>query len=202
MAKKLKTAKKTKRSPDAKAVTGEDLQIVRSMYGLSSVDLSWLMARPMHAVRLSEKGGAGKQLRDRRLSILVRLLLHEAGNPNLVPLPKSPSYEEMFAKLGKQWPPSNFKDELPETKRRKMSRDAFGMMCGVSLWSSYAWANGSKHDPIIDRLFWVVNNLMDDAEEPQAALELLAKVVDEEARSRGIVGGLGELMQKRRWQTR
>lgn len=202
-----KTARKSKRSTSkaksgsaragqARAITGHDLQAVREMYGLNSVDLTWLIARPMHTVRLSEAGGAANPLRDRRLAILIRILEREA-DPDIIPMPQPPKYEDMFEKLGKQWPPREFEEGLPSGKREKMTRDAFGMLFGVSLWSSYAWGRGAPHDPIVDRLFWVVDNLF--KKHGAAAIDILAEVVDEEARARGIKGGLPELMRVRRW---
>lgn len=193
-----KKRSKAKSAASAKLVTGNDLHKIRTMYDLSSVDLTWLIARPMHTVRLSQKGGAAQPLHDRRLSILARILLREA-DPDLIPLPKAPEYEKMFERVGKYWPPKKYKDDLPVGKQQVMTRDAFGMLFGVSLWSSYAWGRGAPHDPIVDRLFWLVSNLID--KRGRAALEMLADLVDEEARSRGIKGGFAELMKRRCWQT-
>jgi hypothetical protein len=195
MAKKRAKAKSGSQ-PKVRAITGNDLQKIREMYDLTSVDLSWLMARPMHAVRLSQKGGADKPLRDKRLSILARILLHEADR-ELIPIPKAPGYDELFDRLGKLWPPEKYKKDLVPAKQETMTRDAFGLLFGASLWSSFSWRRGGAHDLIVDRLFWVVSNLID--KHGRAALDLLADLVDEEARARGVEGGLLELMRTRRW---
>ena len=192
---KVKSVPKEKAKPAP--ITGNDLHKIRTMYDLSSIDLAWVMARPIHTVRLSQKGGAAQPLHDRRLSIFARILLHEA-DPDLIPLPRAPEYEDMFERMEKLWPPKKYKDELSPGKQRMMTRDAFGMLFGVSLCASYAWGGGGPHDPIVDRLFWLVSGLID--KHGKDALEILADIVDKEARSRGIKGGFSELMKNRRWQ--
>lgn len=167
-------------SQEEKRITANDLTILREELELSTMDLFWLYGVFGRNLRYTKDEGK-KPIKNVPVSLLTRYLSH---HPDKNPIPKMPSYDEVF-------------DALLENYEGKLSNRKAGTLFGSTGWSGYRWAHGGNPSPTVERLFYILLNAI--REEGSKALYDYLEVLDQEAYARGFEDGFKEVLQQGTW---
>jgi len=167
-----------------KPVKGADIQSLRELLGVSDLDMFWLLGALVPSWRTTGEPSL-EPLKQPSLSILVRYL---SKYPEAAFLTRLPSLEDIYPLVVK------VSDEEKLPARR------FGPLWGVSGWTGYSWMKGGNPSQVVQRLFRLVEDaITQDGEE---GFRKFLEVVDEEARARGVEGGLDKILQEGSWGVR
>lgn len=177
----------------AKILVESDLRNIRELLGVSGVEFSFLMGSNLIGYKLSPTKGKSKPIKDPRTAILMRLM-QKFPDGRYFPMPEMPSYTEVYQAVKDNWIEEQNRFDLTH---KTISAGTFGPMMGVNFSAGYGWSRGGNYDTVISRLFWVLNNMIQ--QEGRAGLIKFLEVVDEEAKSRDIEGGVAGVFKRRGW---
>ena len=166
-----------------KRVTGRDVQRLRELLGVSSVDLFYLLGRAPSGGTVRLEGPRSElPISTPGVSLLARYL---DRYPEANFLPRFPDYQETF---------DGVRDAYEDLVGAPLTARRLSLICGAGASAGYQWASGAPPVPYFQRLFHLL--LEATREEGTDGLERFLEVVDEEARARGIQGGVGELIRR------
>lgn len=161
--------------PSHRPVIGEDLDTLREMLGLSTMDAIWLYGMSMNKWTNTVKNGARSPVDNITLALLARQL---AAHPELCPLPKPVGANDVYS--------------LIQTLLPSLDKKRFAIMFGCEASSGYRWITmGSKISPALSRLFFVFQTILKSARKrsESQALSMLTEwdqMVENEANQRGV----------------
>lgn len=128
-------------------VIGEDLDELREMLGLSTLDACWLFGMSMTKWMTVVKDGAREPVSNSTLALLVRALRQ---HPEACPIPRMVGAVEVY--------------ESVLQSRESLDKKRMAIMFGCEASSGYRWLTvGSKISPVLARLFTVFKQRHDDA---------------------------------------
>jgi len=164
-----------------KQITGVDIADLRDELGIGSIDLYWLFSSVGSIKMTGEKGK--EPLTNPSTCILARYL-SKYPEENIIP--------EMPL----------FTDVLETTKELQgtisFSATNLGTIFGATGWSGNRWFHGGRPSPIIQRLFYILLQAIEN--EGQKGLYKFLEIVDQEAKARGYSNGLQEILQNATWR--
>lgn len=173
-----------------KLMTGADVQALRELLGIGSVDTYWLTGTGTANNKWKLQGEKSRvPISDPSLSILVRFL-------NVYPeysfLPEFPDFYETF-ELTSKTDPELFQNRI---QKDKQAVGRFAVLFGKNSWNSTQWLNGATPSPIVERLFFIIIRLIEN--EGLDGLKKYLDIVDQEAKARGF-GSIEELLKSGKW---
>ncbi|GEM_PF-3483966 len=158
-----------------------DMAELRDRLGLGTLDFVWQMGAINRKWRVSGSQ-AQEPIANPSMTLLVRYLMHRSKEQFV---PKMPSATDVHR-------------AIEGATGEELSSRRFGAMFGCGQWSGARWLNGGGvASPVVERLFYLVFHAIQ--EEGEKGLKRFLNVVDEEARARGISGGLEELLRSAMW---
>ncbi|MDY0213065.1 MAG: hypothetical protein RBR06_08680 [Desulfuromonadaceae bacterium] len=175
-----------KRRP--RLLKGADVQVLRELLGISSLDMHWLLGTDVPKYRTTKEGVNQLPLSDPTESILVRYLLKY---PESAFVPQMPGLEDVYPLIKKHF----------ETDEGVMPARKLGPLWGMSGWTGNQWLKGNEPSRKATRLFKLFMDTVDAFGEEEAFKRLLS-VVNEEARARGFFGELEEVQKYGSWNVR
>ena len=184
----------TDRSLDVERLKNGDICALRETVGLSTIDFVWLIGSLPHvrSFSLGKKGSDKNRLplRDAALGVLTRVLSEQ---PELCPVPETPTFFEIFEKAAEHFESIRAQYGISG----KLSRRRFALILGMSGWSGIQWSKEDNQSPVASRLFLLLNILIDTQGED--GMLWFLKIVDLEARSRGFEDGLYDVFRAGNW---
>lgn len=179
---------KEKENTPPRLLRGADVQVLRELLGISSLDMHWLLGSDVPKYRTTKEGVNQLPLSDPTESILVRYLLKY---PEAAFVPQMPTLEDVFPLIAEK-----FKTEEGAMPARKL-----GPLLGMSGWTGNQWLKGSEPSRKATRLFKLI---MDDVNEfgEDEAFRRYVEVVNEEARARGFYEGIEQVQREGSWNVR
>lgn len=173
------------------------MQRIQEFSGLGQVDFVGLLGTwpLMQRATMSP----GEPVDSVGLSILVR---YYGKHPNELPEIRYPSFQEVFDQVARLWP--EYLARHPEIPRPRAAvnldptalvKSKFCTWFGVQRSAAGDWESGREPTGVQERLWKLLSDLVTN--EGIEGLEKFLEVVDEEARARGVPGGVGEIMTRR-----
>lgn len=172
-------------------MTGADLQALRELLGIGSVDTYWLAGTGTAYNKWKLQGEKSQvPISDPSLSILVRFL---NAYPEYSFLPNFPDFFETFEAT------SNTDPELFQNRiqKDKQAVNRFAILFGKNAWNSTQWLNGATPSPVVERLFYIITQLIE--KEGLDGLKKYLDIVDKEAKARGF-DSIDSLLGSGKWK--
>jgi len=151
----------------SKPITGLILQELREYLALNQLDAVWVFGASLQAWNSKKE----KEPTGTSLAILSRIY---DKHPELVPLPKYPTYNEMYNLMS----PYYF-----EYYGKKLPHTVMGTLFGVGKWAGHNWSRNVEMAPVAKRLFLVAKEMI-EANGKRGFVEYL-EFVETEAKARG-----------------
>lgn len=173
-----------------KLMTGADVQALRELLGIGSVDTYWLTGTGTANNKWKLQGEKSRvPISDPSLSILVRFL---SQYPEYSFLPEFPDFYETF-ELASKTDPELFQNRI---QKDKQAVNRFAVLFGKNSWNSTQWLNGATPSPVVERLFFIIVRLIE--KEGLAGLKKYLDIVDQEAKARGF-DSIDKLLRSGKW---
>lgn len=181
----------------AELMTGADVSHIHETLGGTHVDLAnmlgtWpVMQQALHAPE--------EPLKPVPLALLVR---YYNKHPEDIPTLDFPGFHEVLAAAQRDWP--NYLQRHPEITRPRenaridpnsLAKTRMAVWFGSQRAAASEWDHGREPTPVQSRLWKLFMDLVETR--GTDGLERFLDIVDEEARARGVEGGLDEIMQRR-----
>lgn len=174
-------------------MTGADIQALRELLGIGSVDTYWLAGTGTNYNKWKLQGEKSQvPISDPSLSLLVRVL---NAYPEYSFLPRFPDGYETFEVISKT-DPELFKNRRSKDKD-KQAPHRFAPLFGKNAWNSTQWLGGATPSPVVERLFYVITQMIE--KEGLDGLKKYLDIVDEEAKARGF-DSIDDLMSNGKWK--
>lgn len=171
--------------PEGRRLQYRDLQQTKDILEVSLLDFCWLMGAPAVNWSYNNPQTGQKEINDPVTTILARFY---AENPDYNLLPKMPSASTLYELLKKPY---------ERITGQELSWRRFGILFGVSHYSSHRWSKGGPLNPKPQRLFLLLYLAVQ--REGDEALRKYLRLLDVEARVRGFPNGLNDVLSAGTW---
>lgn len=134
-----------------------DIRKLRELTGGTTIDLSYLLGSSLISYKMSANKGGDRDIPSRRMDILIRLLT-KYPDGRYFPVPEMPDFDEFSSLVTRHWMPEML--AIDGRPGPSPSAGVLGPLLGVNSSAGYNWSHGGSCDKIIERLFWVVSNMI------------------------------------------